>query len=215
MNPYDRLLTASAAPADSSIPHNDFMGVAAYADQHVSELGMGNFILKLFGRQKAFGDYLGVAESTVAGWMKSGDFPQYARRAALGAWYMGEYRALSKKLFDAEAGTVVRDGDTYSIVTVKEDAVGVSVGTITARGIPSFEDALSLTSVKLAWRMANELLSFAESADYRYVEEREEAHALAEATRLAWEKYHDHARLLGEHRERHQHSSAATPVEGL
>lgn len=203
MSAFDRILHASLLLEDNSLPSRDYSATVEYADSNLVRLGMGDFILELFGRQKAFSEYLGVAESTVTGWMKSGEFPLYARRAALGAWFIREHRLLSKRLFDgAGVGTIVRDGDTFLIVNIEEDEVGISKGTITARGIPTFEEALSLTSVRLAWKMANDLLSFAESADYRYAEERDEAHALAEATRMTWAKFHDHARLLEEYHER-------------
>lgn len=118
---------------------------------------IGRFVREFFLWQKRFGEYLGVGESTVAGWMKAEAFPDYAKRAALAAYYVSKY---SRQLRDAERGAerpqVVKDGERYLIVRFRPDEVGVSIGEILARDIVSEKAALVFAGALRAWELLGE-----------------------------------------------------------
>ena len=69
--------------SDDEAPGSSYRAIAKIADEALGGQEMIQFVRKGFLSQKAFGEFLGVGESTVAGWMKSGSFPDYAKRATL------------------------------------------------------------------------------------------------------------------------------------
>jgi transcriptional regulator with XRE-family HTH domain len=118
---------------------------------------MARFVREFFLWQKRFGEYLGVGESTVAGWMKAEAFPDYAKRAALAAYYVSKYsRRLRDAERDGERPKVVRDGERYLIVRLRTDEAGVSIGEILARDIASEKAALVFAGSLRAWDLLGE-----------------------------------------------------------
>ena len=75
------------AGSDDEAPGSSYRAIAKIADEALGGREMIQFVREGFLSQKAFGEFLGVGESTVAGWMKSGSFPDYAKRATLAAYY--------------------------------------------------------------------------------------------------------------------------------
>jgi hypothetical protein len=118
---------------------------------------MREFVRGYFHAQKDFSDFLGVGESTVAGWMKNDSFPDYAKRAALAAYFANKHW-LELKAARKAAGRpqVVKDGNQYIVVRFKPDVTGVSVGEVLARDIPSEKAALVFASAILAWELIDE-----------------------------------------------------------
>lgn len=145
------------AGSDDEAPGSSYRAIAKIADEALSEKDMVQFVRDAFPSQKAFGEFLGVGESTVAGWMKSRSFPDYAKRATLAAYYSNKYfRQLKDAKRDATRPKVIKDGDRYSIVRFKVDAVGVSIGEVLARDIPTKKAALVFAGGIRAWELLGE-----------------------------------------------------------
>ncbi len=118
---------------------------------------MVNFIHGFFLFQKNFSNFIGVGESTVAGWVKNGAFPAYAKRAALAAYFARKHwQDLKETRRDAERPKIIKDGDSYLIVQFRKDAVGVEIGKILARDIPTEKAALIFASGVRAWELLRE-----------------------------------------------------------
>ena len=145
------------AGSDDEVPGSSYRTIAKIADDALGEKEMVQFVRDAFFSQKAFGEFLGVGESTVAGWMKSGSFPDYAKRATLAAHYSNQYfRQLKDAKRDATRPKVVKDGDRYSIVRFKVDEVGVTIGEVLARDIPTKKAALVFAGGIRAWELLGE-----------------------------------------------------------
>jgi transcriptional regulator with XRE-family HTH domain len=145
------------AGSDDEAPGSSYRAIAKIADEALSEKDMVQFVRDAFPSQKAFGEFLGVGESTVAGWMKSGSFPDYAKRATLAAYYSNKYfRQLKDAKRDATRPKVIKDGDRYSIVRFKVDEVDVSIGEVLARDIPTKKAALVFAGGIRAWELLGE-----------------------------------------------------------
>jgi transcriptional regulator with XRE-family HTH domain len=145
------------AGSDDEAPGSSYRAIAKIADETLSEKDMVQFVRDAFPSQKAFGEFLGVGESTVAGWMKSGSFPDYSKRATLAAYYSNKYfRQLKDAKRDATRPKVIKDGDRYSIVRFKVDEVGVSIGEVLARDIPTKKAALVFAGGIRAWELLGE-----------------------------------------------------------
>jgi len=136
-------------------PVNSWSSIVEIADEALSEgEDMVRLVEEEFFFQKWFADFLGVGESTVAGWMKSAYFPDYAKRAAVAGYYAKKYYSqLRKAKRDATRPKVVKDGDSYAIVQIKVDEVGVSLGEVMARDIPTKNVALKFASSVRAWEL--------------------------------------------------------------
>lgn len=145
------------AGSDDEAPGSSYRAIAEIADEALGEKDMVQFVRDAFPSQKAFGEFLGVGESTVAGWMKSGSFPDYAKRATLAAYYSNKYfRQLKEAKRDAARPKVVKDGDRYSIVRFKVDEAGVTIGEVLARDIPTKKAALVFAGGLRAWELLGE-----------------------------------------------------------
>ena len=145
------------AGSDDEAPGSSYRAIAKIADEALGEKDMVQFVRDAFPSQKAFGEFLGVGESTVAGWMKSGSFPDYAKRATLAAYYSNKYfRQLKDAKRDAARPKVVKDGDRYSIVRFKVDEAGVTIGEVLARDIPTKKAALVFAGGLRAWELLGE-----------------------------------------------------------
>ena len=145
------------AGSDDEAPGSSFRAIAKIADEALGGQEMIQFVREGFLSQKTFGEFLGVGESTVAGWMKSGSFPDYAKRATLAAYYSNKYfRQLKDAKRDATRPKVVKDGERYSIVRFKVDEAGVTVGEVLARDIPTKKAALVFGSGIRAWELLGE-----------------------------------------------------------
>jgi transcriptional regulator with XRE-family HTH domain len=143
--------------SDDEAPGSSYRAIAKIADEALGGHDMIRFVREGFLSQKAFGEFLGVGESTVAGWMKSGSFPDYAKRATLAAYYSNKYfRKLKEAKRDATRPKVVEDGDRYSIVRFKVDEAGVTAGEVLARDIPTKKAALVLAGSIRAWELLGE-----------------------------------------------------------
>jgi len=152
---FEELMSARTDPSEGS--PGGWERLVEIADATLDGPTMAQFVREFFIMQKRFGEFLGVGESTVAGWMKAEAFPDYACRAALAAYFVTRY---SQQLRDAELGAaqpqVVRDGERYLIVQFRKDETGVSVGDILARDIVSERAALVLASGPHAWELLRE-----------------------------------------------------------
>jgi len=128
--------------------------IAEIADEALIGDATAEFVHDFFISQKGFSQFLGVGESTITGWMKSKSFPDYAKRAAVAAYYVRKYfNELREAKRDTERPKVVKDGDRYLIVRFETDEVGVSIGKVLARDIPSEKSALVLASSVRAWQL--------------------------------------------------------------
>lgn len=131
--------------------------IVEVADATLDGPTMARFVRGFFLWQKRFGEYLGVGESTVAGWMKAEAFPDYAKRAALAAYYVSKYsRRLRDAERDGERPKIVRDGERYLIVRFRTDEAGVSMGEILARDVASEKAALVFAGSLRAWDLLGE-----------------------------------------------------------
>lgn len=139
--------------------------IALAADRTLGGETMVQFVRSFFRSQKAFGEFIGVGESTVAGWMKSEIFPEYAKRAALSAFLANRlsFRA-AKGRKDAARPKVVADGDRYLVVRFDTDEVGVAIGTIIARDIPTEKDALAMAGIERTWDLVQRAKALIEHA---------------------------------------------------
>jgi len=145
--------------SDVETPAASYQEIAEIADAILGGQEMVRFVEDEFFLQKRFAEFLGVGESTVAGWMKSGSFPNYAKRAAVAAYYVRQhFFKLDDAKHDAARSKVVKDGEGYSIVQFEIDKAGVAIGEVLARGIPTKQAALKFASSDRAW----DLLSDAE-----------------------------------------------------
>jgi len=118
---------------------------------------MVDFIRGFFIAQKRFSDFLGVGESTVAGWVKNQSIPAYAMRAGLAAYLTRKHwQDLKETRRDAERPKIIKDGDSYLIVMFKKDEVGVEIGKIIARDIPTEKAALIFANGVRAWELLKE-----------------------------------------------------------
>ena len=145
------------AGSDTEVPGSNYSAIARIADESLDGETMTQFVREFFGIQKSFGEFLGVGESTVAGWMKSGSFPDYAKRATLAAYYANKhFRRHREAQRDAIRPKVVRDGDSYLIVRFKVDEVGVAIGDVLARDIPTEKAALVFAGGIRAWELLGE-----------------------------------------------------------
>ena len=143
--------------SDDEAPGNSYGAIVKIANEALEGQEMLQFVREGFLSQKAFGEFLGVGESTVAGWMKSGSFPDYAKRATLGAYYSNKYsRQLKDAKRDATRPKVVKDGDRYSIVRFEVDEAGVAIGEVLARDIPTKKAALVFAGGIRAWELLGE-----------------------------------------------------------
>lgn len=147
------------AGSDDKAPGSSYRAIARIADETLGGQEMIQFVREGFLSQKAFGEFLGVGESTVAGWMKSGSFPDYAKRATLAAYYSSKYfRQIKDAKRDANRPKVVKDGDRYSIVQFKVDEAGVTIGEVLARDIPTKKEALVFAGGIRAWELLDATL---------------------------------------------------------
>ena len=136
---------------------NNAQEIAKLADETLDGQTMAQFVREFFHRQKSFGEYLGVGKSTVAGWMKTESFPDYAKRATLAAYYANKYwRQLIDARREATRPKIVKDGERYLIVRFGLDDAGVCIGEILARDIPSEKAALVFASGVRAWELLGE-----------------------------------------------------------
>jgi transcriptional regulator with XRE-family HTH domain len=124
-----------------------YSAIAEVANEALDGNAMIQVVRDEFPNQKAFGEFLGVGESTVTGWMKNGSFPDYAKRATLAAFYSNKYRRqLKDARDDSTRSKVVKDGDRYLVVRFRVDEAGVAIGEVLARDIPNKDTALALAS---------------------------------------------------------------------
>lgn len=146
-----------ASGSDSEAPGNGYRAIAKIADEALDNQTMAQFVRDFFLIQKSFGEYLGVGESTVAGWMKNGAFPDYAKRASLAAYFAGKYfQQLKEAKRAAVRPKIVKDKDRYTIVRFETDEVGVEIGKVLARDIPTEKTALAFAGVIRAWELLRE-----------------------------------------------------------
>lgn len=161
---------ADVAGPDSTLPGRNYKEIAEIADTAMDADTMTYFIDDKFGTQKAFGEFIGVGESTVTGWIKNGTFPTYARRAVVGAYYAAKhYRETLKAAEDILRPKIVKSGGSYMVVRFSVDEAGIAIGEVIARDIPSEKDARLMAGASRAW----ELLKRAEELIDEEIEGRE------------------------------------------
>lgn len=130
--------------------------IAALADT-LDGQAMAWLVADFFRFQKGFAGFLGVGDSTVAGWLKTGQVPDYAKRAAVAAVVAGRHwRALKAARDAAVRPKPVRDGDRWLLVRFGTDAAGIETGEILARDIPTERDARLMASSLRAWDLLEE-----------------------------------------------------------
>lgn len=136
----------------------DIDGIAKIADAVLDADRTRSFVERFFITQKRAAEFIGVGESTMAGWLKKGECPTYAKHAMLAAYFMTKHwQALDEAKRDAGHPKVVRDGDAFSVVQFKTDAYGVTTGEVLARNISSEKTARVFASSVLAWLLAAEM----------------------------------------------------------
>lgn len=136
---------------------NPHQTIARIADEALDGNAMARIIREEFGSQKAFGEFLGVGESTVAGWMKSATFPDYAKRATVAAFFADRNRrALTAVRSNSNQPKVVQDGERFLVVQFETDQRGAAVGTVLARDIVDKDFALASASARRAWELLAE-----------------------------------------------------------
>lgn len=135
--------------------------------EEIVELADEHFVL-----QKTLSEYLGVGESTVAGWFKNESIPNAPARAIV-AQYVAE--RLAEELADLTRTErdpfPIKDGDSFSLVSVRRDDLGRRSGEIIARGIMGEERANKLCSApaiaRSLRRSLEELDNYIELTDYK------------------------------------------------
>lgn len=196
----------NTAGSDAEAPGSNYRAIAKIADESLDSETMTRFIGEFFHFQKWFGEFLGVGESTVAGWMKSGSFPDYSKRATLAAYYANKYfRHHRESQRDATRPKVVRDGDSYLIVRFKVDEAGVAIGDVLARDIPTEKAALVFAGGIRAWELLGETehlidseLEVRDPESSEWIQELKDEIGLERARTFNHEKLLENAR---EHRE--------------
>lgn len=144
--------------SDDEAPCVSYSDIAKIADDALDGETMTRFVREGFWSQKAFGEFLGVGESTVAGWMKNGSFPDYAKRATLAAYYAQKYFGQIKNAKrDATRPKVVKDSELYVIVRFNVDVTGVAIGEVLARDIPTKKAALVFAGGIRAWELLSDV----------------------------------------------------------
>ena len=162
------------AGSDEKNPGSNPREIAAISEEALDDETMALLVDDYFVRQKGFAEFLGVGESTVAGWVKNKQFPDYAKRATLAAYCAGKhFDAAQDAQQDGKRHKVVKDGELYLIVEFDTDEAGVSLGRIIARDLPDVKTALVLSSSHRAW----ELLDRAEDSIDREIERMDPAHS--------------------------------------
>lgn len=195
-----------AAGSDAEVPGSGYRAIAKISDEAMDSQTMVQFVRDAFLNQKSFGEYLGVGESTVAGWMKNGSFPDYAKRATLAAYYSNKYfRKLKDAKRDATQPKIVKDGDRYMIVRFKIDEAGVAIGDVMARDIPTEKAALVFAGGIRAWELLGEAehlidheLESMDPEDSAWIQD------LKDEIRLERDRTFAHEKLLKIERDRHE-----------
>ena len=140
------------AGSDEQTPGRNPREIAAISDDALDGETMALLVDDYFVFQKSFAEFLGVGESTVAGWVKNKQFPDYAKRATLAAYCAGKhFDAAQAAQQDGKRPMVVKDGERYLIVKFNTDEAGVSLGRIIARDLPNEKTALVLSNSGRAW----------------------------------------------------------------
>jgi len=150
-------LVRDSFESESEFPGFRYQNIAEIADSISDSKEMIWFIEDFFISQKWFAEFIGVGESTVAGWVKTKSFPDYAKRAVTGAYYVRRYyEELREAKRDMRRPKVVKDGDRFLIVQFETDEAGVSIGKVVARDIPSERTALIFARGIRAWELLDE-----------------------------------------------------------
>ena len=136
--------------------------IADLADAVLRDEVMAEIVPAYFLRQKRLGDFLGVGESTVAGWVKAGSYPDYAKRATLAAFLAGiNAEDLEREVELATLPRVVRDGDRWMVVRFETDAANTVTGEVVARDILNERDARQMVAglaFSKSWASARDAL---------------------------------------------------------
>lgn len=137
--------------------HRTYREIAEAADKALPDGTLGNEIRNEFGSQKSFGEFLGVGESTIAGWMKNRSFPDYAIRAFYSARVAIEMARKNEEAQNRSSDPKVVKRDNYfELIELSVDDIGEETGALIASRIPTIEIARKLSSADLAWRLLNE-----------------------------------------------------------
>jgi hypothetical protein len=151
----DHVRSMSGRLEPVSRPHE----IASESDVLFDAETFARLMRDMFPSQRSFGEFLGVGESTVAGWVKNGAFPPYAQRATYAAYlvqkYGSEIETAKRRASDPK---VVRNGETYMIVQQKVDDAGIEVGEVLARDVPREKAALVFASAVPMWRLMKRAL---------------------------------------------------------
>jgi hypothetical protein len=167
---FEDYLTEECLIEDDVLQGNTPNNISEIAD-HIDGETMMRFVDEFFLLQKRFSEFVGVGESTIAGWMKSGKFPDYAKRAVISAYFAKKHwTQLNIEKKESERPKVIKNGDQYMIARFKKDEAGVSIGEVIARELPSEKTALIFSSSLRAW----ELLESAREVIKEEIECREE-----------------------------------------
>ena len=186
------------AGSDSESPGRNPHEIAAISDDALDGETMAMLVDDYFVFQKSFAGFLGVGESTVAGWVKTKQFPDYAKRATLAAYYAGKhFDAAQTAQQDGKRPKVVKDGERYLIVKFDTDEAGVSLGRVIARDLPNEKTALVLSSSLRAW----ELLGRAEDLIDHEIESMDPEHSdwikiLKDEITTEWQRTFAHDKYL-------------------
>lgn len=152
---FDEQVVAELGTDEQARHARGYDDIARIADAVLDGEHTPTFVREFFLTQKRAADFVGVGESTMAGWLKKGECPAYAKRAMLAAYYVSKHwQALNNARRDAEHPKVIKDGDTYMVVRFGTDAWGSTTGDVLARDIPSEKVARVFASSERAWELA-------------------------------------------------------------
>ena len=115
-----------------------------------------------FYSRSALCQYLGIRESTLAGWLKEDRIPRMAKEAfiLLKAFLIlqDEVRGMRKER-DEKGLKLIKDGDHYHVIRLQQDDIGFVVGEVVAKEITSEKEALLLVNAEKNLESADVLIS--------------------------------------------------------
>lgn len=123
--------------------------------------------------RKGFCEFLGVGESTLAGWLKEERMPRMAKEAYILTIAFEELRKEVKRLKqEADDIKIIKDGEKYTLVRF-ELSKGSIIGQVVARDIPNAKTARVLAASIASFRLLqetkgviNEMLERTENPSY-------------------------------------------------
>lgn len=126
-----------------------------------------------FGRRELCA-YLGIAESTLSGWLKENRVPRMAKEAFMLQAVIGVFqKEIARLRMDATDAKILKYGQVFQLCVFEQDEYGQVLGRVIADDIPSLEVARlhsvshkSLRMLKDVLPVIEDMMIRAESKDY-------------------------------------------------